>query len=750
MVRSAAGTARFRRQLRGPFAGLVADVAAGLVGPLRLAECNNVYLRKGAILRRRGVHNLYLLSGAANLRIVNAIYFRVPAFYGSNAYLEAIVVKFLGTVMGGVGGIRVVSNGAGQLLFGDCSDAAALFETGSIDPCSFLAIPGSTVDDDFPDRLPVDLFCLDGASRPVKVVVNDNAAGLRIRPIGLSPPTAAAATRLSPGVSPYYESGQWEFAVSLCSRRFPSGDSVIEDVPLVEGNALEVPEKMVIEGGNYTIQLDITAPWSQTGQFWTHARLYVRNAVTETQYRFLAWLNRPHAENPPHTGDVVMTDETGDVWRAVLTSANVPAFAELPSGDHAYDYWPTRNYVPGKAHYATLWQARCWYARNDDALIWPSDIVGALTGGNYESVSGEFLTVPGGGPITLLANFDETLIVGTPETLYRYTGDYTSLDNRAVAVDEQRSIPGIDPDQATGGLGPVRRGPGAHVIVGSKLYFVSRYGLACYDGERTYSLSRDVWEAMRTMPTGFTASMGGEELLRWTTLHHDAERRIIFMTIRVPGTWASRPTDALNGYGVVWCYHYAEVDPDADAEAGIEGTWTVWRSFGGDQTLAIPRRVTAACVIDQPPNPPALAVSLIADGGSGLWDTTEIYAEYPPDLATSYADHDLVNDDTDALNVDWLAKFGEWDAELGDFKIHWYTLFAILKALAGETVATTYLKAYVNGYTKSRTAKMDRGFILLPVNMAAPVIAWEVGGSGQVPVELQGLTASLDTMGFLT
>ncbi|MHC4403766.1 MAG: hypothetical protein ACYTG0_29260, partial [Planctomycetota bacterium] len=359
--------------------------------------------------------------------------------------------------------------------------------------------------------------------------------------------------------------------------------------PGVESNASTALEHTFV-GPYEAVEYEITQLAEDS---WTHVRVYRRDITAgrvEATWRFLVQFSKFGTQ---------LEQVSPTVYRLIIDSTAGDPPSEATA--NAFDYAPVRNYPPQKMHYFVEFSGRGYYANNAEPYVYYTDVVNVASGGNFESISGEYLPIFSE-PISLLATYFGQLIIGTPSGLNLMSGVLVTPTNKTTALGE--SVPaGSESIQEITCDGPVRHGTGDFIVADNIFYYISERGLMRYDGRDvhnvTLAIAKELEDFSGELPGGLPAVPSpipeGESIFTGAQLAHDPVRHIIYLLVRRPTTindafgWELDSTLTL---GRIWCYHYRNTDP----ETGF-GHWTTFFQAGPgstsqrDRTSAIDVRV---------------------------------------------------------------------------------------------------------------------------------------------------------------
>jgi len=435
-----------------------------------------------------------------------------------------------------------------------------------------------------------------GVGTTADVATPGTSSAARVVRVGLSKPSVVQSTwaTASNGAGNNHPQGTYEYVVSVANEALNPNEEygVIGSDPGLESNS--VPTAVPYFDGASGVQIgvgvsekltfNITCPDYEL-EPWTCIRLYRRrvSGVEETTFRHVHTVGRTGLSGYTFTVDTEVSGlHTFDVGSSA-TDASMAA-----AGPFAFA--PLRNSPPQFMSHFAKFSGRGWYARSYENKLYYSDIEDTLSGGNIESISNEFIG-PFNGPITMLAQYFNSLLIGTPTSLSVLTGTYRSKTNQDVWTGNTIQNTGYTLDEMEIDRGPVLYGVGNTVEADQILYFVSREGLEAYNGRVAISVSRPVFEDLKT----FATDSGGtiQEIMRKSQLAHDPVRNIIYMLVRrdiqytdevISSTSPFDGTDATYVKSRIYCYHYRESDP----ENNQLGRWTVFDQIGPgalDKTL---------------------------------------------------------------------------------------------------------------------------------------------------------------------
>ena len=566
-------------------------------------------------------------------------------------------------------------------------------------------------------------YILDGSPNAHKVRMKELGALFQI---GMEAPVITGSS--TPAGS--YPSGTYEWKISVCDR----SEIVVENEafpppPGLESNASN--SQTQASGGAAAIQLNFTAP-DIDKQYWTHARIYRKESgANEVTYKLLGVFGRTAALT--HPNDDGTLGGSGP-YTATLSCAADQPLDTTASGNGAYDYAPTRNHVPQNMRYFAAYHGRGFWAKDDSPYVWYSDDVSVTDGGHYEALSTEMLD-PLDGPVTMLANFLDFLIISTPFSLYVLQGSISSLTNKAAANDQNIPPMGARLEKVPGNLGAVIGGTGAHLEIDRNLYFITRDGLARFNGVAVENVSEPI---QSLLPLSDTASE-----LQTAQLAHDPVNGVIYMLVN------EYLGDDAPEYGrirgTIWCYHYRMLD-----ETGI-GQWTRITDIAAGSTTVTDEGWRWQCydsITMRMPigGKPRLVVGVrISD-----WDNDDDYLIHAT-LFSEDPDHfrDEARDATPAnYDIPWFWQSGKWDAGLPDRQKELWFLLTKITRDAGSSAATLDVSfqvdagAEITGSHKENSARIET-----PIRRLGDDIAVKFSGDSQVATEIQGYALDAEPVG---
>lgn len=529
-MRTAQQVKRINKRFTGPFLGLSEHNAPEMIGPVNASDCNNVLMVHGRIQQRFALTDIGLELTSRKARHVLRFRQRL-----SSPSLDPVTYETISVVLADNLG-EAGNDWFYVLLSADLGAWTTGVILSSTDDGGRLTLMGLLGRGNAAQSIPAYnsmIYVLSGGDILKKLPGNDPWDTV----IGIAPPTALSVTTATPLCTNFPSNA--DIAVSLCDRLQAPVASTFQH-PGQESNSIAQGS---LNNMN-TLSIEFTA-YDPTGTFWTHARVYVK-LTGETTYKLMG--NFPRHSDFSETGDFpVMTNPSGFVWHIPLNyteaTAGTLGNGHVASAD-AYDFRPTRNLVPINMHHFAFYNGRGYWANRDDNIVHYSDIFNPLSGGHPESLSGDFLA-GFNGPITLLAEYNNSLVIGTPSSLYRVTGQVSSHTN---ATQETSGTIGVTPNRQVpipGSTGPPAGGYGNYIIVENLLYFVTLRGLEFFDGAKVVDVSAAIRQHANFAAADFDRA----------TLAYDHINGFIFL--------AAAPD--------MWVYHTRLID----AESGV-GTWTFW------------------------------------------------------------------------------------------------------------------------------------------------------------------------------
>lgn len=550
MTRTLASVRRVSKPYGSPFLGLSVHNDPRLIGPMRCVDCENVILSHGTIRKRYGF-DILGDTGLADL-LVEAL----------TSYSYIHIPHNTQDSVRGIGHLALSkSPQAGPLHFlYELRDGIWEFLLTIPTSSDLREIPGfeqvaqtakSTGSSSGHDSV---IYILDGTSRFSDTTpmikksggpfLEGNQELATTSRIGIAAPINVVRTG---GLTRNYT-----FAISLSDRTQAPVDTPAVD-PGQESNANFLIANATT-GTELTIQFDAIEQYR-----WTHARIYALDVdAAETEYKFWASFSRGGLGDTSEADNLVQVDP--NTWKIVVSASTMDDISRN-DGKGAYSQAPTRNHPPRNMRYFAAFHGRGFWAARGQRFVSYSDPVGPNSGGHYESLSFDFLP-PADGPVTMLANFYDQLVIGTPRGLTILVGAISSHTNGSIARGEPlpRFSANIEPLSGAS-IGPVLNGTGSHVLADGRLYFISENGLERYDGKFVVNVSQAIRDR-EDAPLGDT--------LVEAELVHDIPENIIYLFIPASTGQAAR----------MFCYHYRILDPDT----GV-GAWTRWRSKVADQDM---------------------------------------------------------------------------------------------------------------------------------------------------------------------
>lgn len=634
MGRPADAMLRVASTIQGPFRGLAGHVPAEQISPVRMADADNCWIERGVIRKRSGFqrleHSTTYPLGWEDWEFVSLAYYgsrhwnSATSIYDWAEMLVAKVYEYSGTPKE-VTSAKIVaiakkinlSTMDWELVFDECLSKtlytySSMSDDGAWHPLNIL--PFTTAD--LSGHKLTGCLLLDGNENTRKLIMPHNTSPFQKR-AGLPACVSGDATLTSGESALDYPAGTFEFAITFCNRLEVESLDPIKP-PGVESNYYILGE-LTTNGTSDEVLLRFDYPTDSDVQEITHVRVYRRDvAAGESWWRAVGYFATAGGYQEDGDGLTEGTGTGGFDDELHLPGprqgdASDYLYELEASGQGPYDWAPSRNYEPSGFDYGVIHNNRGFFAARDKHEIWFTDPINPLSGGHLEHITPEPLRAPLG-PITMLASYHDALVVGTPNTLYVVRGTLASLTNAGVARGEIVTDPGIIFDETEATIGPVRDGSGSHVIAENKLWFITREGLAYFDGDRVVVVARPIRDLMLADETYFTAnperhfSEVERTPFRRSVLCHDKERACIYMNVHEYGDWSGPPTYAITGAwtcrGSIWCYAYLETDPEPNRDAegqGLLGSWTPFKSIGGSSASGgesdpITRQITAMTI----------------------------------------------------------------------------------------------------------------------------------------------------------
>jgi hypothetical protein len=561
------------------------------------------------------------------------------------------------------------------------------------------------------------LLLLDGNANAQKLSLS-NVGYPFLKRAGLPACTAADAILTSGHSSENYPAGTYEFAITFCNR-WESDVLDPSTPPGIESNYC-VAGELTTNGTSDEVLLRFDYPASADEQTVTHVRVYRRDtAAGHSWWRAIGYFATDAAYQ--ETGDGLTEDSVHGAYDDYLVmpgprmgDASDYLYATEASGQNTWDWAPSRNYQPQNLHYGVIHDNRAFYAALDKHEIWYTDSLDPFAGGHVEHIVPIPLRVSNG-PISMLAVYHDELVVGTPNTIRVMRGTFITNTNAGVGRGEIHVDPGIVFDDTEATIGPLRGGTGSWVVANDKLWFITREGLAYFDGTRVVVVNRSVRDLMLVDEDDFTPDptrhnnlFDDESPFRRSRLLHDKERAMIFMDVHEYGDWDGLDGD-WTGRGSVWCYAYLEADPEPNRDAegqAILGSWTPFRSIGGRFANYASRQITAMAMMqrDDQPRRGQVAVGMIVwNATSGKFEGGGIWRE------VHSSSDDSENDSSGGETwIDLLALMGIWDDGLPDRKKKVFAGYAFVEAgkIAPQIAVLMNGTGHVSGVQDN-----DRGYI---------------------------------------
>jgi hypothetical protein len=755
-------TARFKRDANGPFGGFAGHLHSRYVGPKRCEDCENVLVQDGRLKKRFGIQ--VLSAGDTNKVIADS---RVEGIYGDMTYpiegatadyddVTDLIVAKTSKISGSYANGEVYLRHAGSDGFLAASPQVD-WVNGKIP--NFVPIGSRSKDIDTgpePDDVmgsQVQLYMVDGSDRATRVPLDISRRAYKV---GITAPEynqTGGAGYVFMGIDDVatqggqvgFPPGTYEVRITLCDRsRISDADET--GAPGLESNPNTNIMSNTHAAGNKVLAITIDLDQLVSGEFFTHFRVYWRSVDdNETDWLYGGMYNKSAEWEIGDEVDSFVSDPDFNFpgSEGYIEIQNVAR----ATGTGAYDYAPTRNHVPEKMRYMATFRGRSYWARDDLPQVFYSDVVGPQTGGHYEHLSTEFLD-PFDAPVSLLARYQDSLIIGTSNGIHRMTGLLSSHTNQTIAANAIIPMSSHAIEQITDDLGPVYQGTGHHVIADGIFYYISREGLMAFNGNVAVNVSKAIRPYLPVMT----------EINEMNTamLAHDPVRNIIYMMTRV------RASDGVGGYGkysgdlgsttgqvesTIWCYHYRA----KDSETGL-GEWTRFTSIGvtsaangNDQryTAIGMRRFGAANTAEHQTR---LAVGMrVNDTGDGRFDDCSVFSE---GLPTAFSDNQTDEALTADKAVSALWKSGQWDVGLFDMRKALIALTVdVLEdaAKTGDTLTVSY--ALDGGSLKSRAFAGTKSLCEVGVGSSARYIATQVAWSSTYDEELFGYSVDVAAMG---
>jgi hypothetical protein len=769
-MRTAANVVRFKKPAGPPFGGFSKHQDPSQIGPLKCQDCENVILEHGRLRKRPGIVRL---GGTTTVTTGK----RVEGVYGSQTQpVSGSPAEFIVKKCSAVTGYTV-----GTLFFWDSTNgwqatasSPAPTLNGNVPTFHEVGIKG--------EDAYAHVFMLDGSTHAWKLPLDTSRKAHKVGiPCWTPDPDNGGYTNITKGVdllptqSDYddknfllsvYETAAagntfvypktYEFIWTFCDRTQVPPNNELAEHPGLEGNSFGAVYG--VKPGTITVTFDNTVggykrdfklyfhsnSCGHTGEltdfkgfFYTHIRVYARCVTdSETNYMHIGTWGHP---------DYTLSDDDG-VWQAEATSEfewyidtadlnpsdEDDKYPDLPAaGDGAYDYAPTRNYVPQEMDYFAAHNGRGYWARNDAPFVHYTDAVGVHTGGSYEAITSEFLP-PLDGPISLLAHYQDMLVIGTAHGLWAQTGILASHTNRTAA--QGAEIPDIPwaLTRIPGTVGAVEQGTGSFVIVDGYLFYIGKNGLERFDGTRTENVSLAIRDLL--------PSDDAVNYLKDATLAHDPNRHIIYMVVRknldeTPANSRYAGDDASTTGQVestIWCYHYRALDPLTGY-----GEWTRLTNIGVyTKANTYDQRYTAIGMRRPLGDKARLLVGMrVTEATDTYYDDCSVHEE----SASLHTDTQTKGPSPSTVNITWLWQSGHWDLGLLETRKLFHNLAVHIAEDANSSSATLTLGVQVDEgtlFTESFYEKYSH--VDFPVGMAGYDVSVKFAGDSGVATEILG------------
>ena len=698
-------SARTVIRLPGPLGGFSEQIHPDMIGPTNCQDCENVLALPGRLKKRWGIRQMTTAHIADR---------RIEGIWS---------------------GLTNPSSGAvAPLIILKASEADA-YTTGALyrwkGAGAWVEITGATIAGNTSIFVPIGmsletsqraLILADGSARAWRIELADTP---RVRYCGIKPATDDLnQTGIAGNITTGHvgNPGNVRFYLSFSDEE-QRPDNAPTNHPGLESNTWDYGSAVTLPtlGG---VRLEFDDP--PGGEHWTHVRVYglkISSPYVQTRAYYMGSWYRPgyQKSTPNEVGAVAVT---GDHYKIEITEG---AHVVQASGNGAYDYKPTRNYVPENMRYFAFWDGRGFWARDDEGIVYHSDVFNPLGGGHPEALSGDFLP-PVDGPVSLLAEYGDSLIIGTDRGIYAVTGTISSYTNAAAARLEALPPHSAVVTRTPGDLGPVAEGTGSYVVAEGLLYFITRNGLARYEGPSVRPQLVGL-AAQSELPSGATSTA-----LRDSVLAHDPVKHIIYMIVRedVAGGKYSSDTDGTTGQVESYIYAYSYREPDRNTGFG---RWTRLGRIG--VTAAFndnDRRYTMIGMRHPIGGPPRLLVGMrCAQDDPNDVNDADVYSEDP----TSSADEDCEEQGSIAdADVPWSWESGNWDLGLPERKKWIHHLSVKLKDNSGATNTLTVGESLDGATYQNASHKEDKTRIEKSIGGLAEQMSVKFSGDSQLDTEI--------------
>lgn len=696
-MRTLSNTARIPRFSGIPLGGLVAHLDPLTTGAQRAVTADNVVIIEDRVINRWGFARSPII-GLPQVyadSVINGLYSWISAkeFDDAEESITAAINRV--TLMVLWNGKNATDDISGSLQIRQIGDVSAgladqaFFENptnGALNNLSGVRPNFVTVGqrsqkmDGFADEHTQVTFIMDKSRRPIKVP----SAGGHAWPAGLRPPLRVQQQPISGTM----EQGQRGYRITLCNRLLAEAEP-LNNNPGLESNRFDqtllgLPQSAEIDGpitfsGGIRIYFQAPGAIGSIGsddefdgrQLWTHLRVYERVfSEDQTDYRLIKQFARA-PEFQTLNDDGLLSENVlynGLTWWAADITQPIERF----DGNGPWDFAPERNEAPLNMRYFAQYAGRGWWARDNDSRVFYSDETDAISGGHIEALSGEAIEAFDG-PITMLAEFAETLVIGTDRRPWVMTGQLSSFTNASFARNEriQARVPQIEPVQAE--AGPVLEGTGSYVIADSRLYYISREGLMRYDGVNVVNVSLGIRDIMTPTDAEAGTTVNDQDrfkALQLASLTHDQQRQLIYMIVPTPIDVDGHDTQQF--HTTVFVYHYRRIDA---SQPGGVGHWTRLTKITDGNSGG--RRYTAIGIEERRFDDPRLLVGIRTDfnGTTDQFDNAALVRQRGDDDDR----FDVGDTMTGGSPVAWTYETGQWDAGVAELLKKYTYLTTIIK-----------------------------------------------------------------------
>jgi hypothetical protein len=440
-----------------------------------------------------------------------------------------------------------------------------------------------------------------------------------------------------------------------------------------------------------------------------------------------SWYRPGYQKSTPNEVGAVAV--TGDHYKIELTENSHVLQA---SGNGAFDYMPTRNHVPENMRYFALWSGRGFWARDYEPLVYHTDVWNPLAGGHPECLSGDFLPAVDS-PVTLLAEYGDALIIGTDGGVYAVAGVISSYTNTAAARLEELPPHSAVITRTPGELGPVSKGTGSYVVADGILYFITRHGLARYEGPEVRP--QLVGLAVQSLlPSSTTVSPLSNSMLA-----HDPVKHIIYMLVRELKAAAEADArysgDTAGTTGQVESYIYAYSYRERDPRTGF-GQWTLLGDIGVTANSGGNDRRYSAIGMRHPIGAaPRLLVGVRCQQAAPLdVNDADVYSEDPD----SSADNGCEASPAASATVPWSWESGNWDLGMPERKKNIHHLTAKIKDNSGSAATLNVAESLDGATYQSASHKEDKTRVEKSIGGLAEQISVKFSGDSILDTEVFG------------